>query len=336
MLTSPLLETKTGFVSDILIPVWNQRARTTRCLKSLFDCPEADRDFRLILIDNASDAETRNFLIAFQAQHPNQVMLLRNETNLGFVQAINQGLAVSTSPYVCLLNNDTIVYPGWLSRMIRTAELCPEIGVVNPGPYGLGYNKPWFQSWKKFSQRTAQREKGKWREMALASGYCMLIKRGVLEKIGSLNAGYGMGYYEDSDFSRRAIEAGFLCVQARDAMVYHEESRSFRMIKKKKEIAGANQKKFEENFGRPSRYAYCLQPSLLKADKKQALAQEWLQLARANHKVFVYLPRGQSFPGLHEHREIRVVFLPRWGFSFWCALAIRMKKKKFDRVHIIA
>ena len=56
----------------------------------------------------------------------------RTEHNRGFVKTANAGLALTTAPYVCVLNSDTLVTAGWLERLVRCAESDPAIMVVNP------------------------------------------------------------------------------------------------------------------------------------------------------------------------------------------------------------
>ena len=122
---------------DIVIPVWNQPLLTKDCVDSIIkntDC----LDYRLIIIDNASDEETKRYLESLKSSTSPRVFLVRNENNLGFVRAANQGMRLSEAPYVCLINNDTIAAKGWLSEMIRIADSSANIGLVNPSSNNLG------------------------------------------------------------------------------------------------------------------------------------------------------------------------------------------------------
>ena len=97
---------------DIVIPVWNNKEVTQRCLESIFDNTHCE--YRLIIIDNASDASTRQYLDQVKLSRPDKVLLIANEENVGFTKAVNQGIKVSSSDYVCINNNDIIVSDGWL------------------------------------------------------------------------------------------------------------------------------------------------------------------------------------------------------------------------------
>src|SRR3990167_9235110 len=121
-------------ICDIIIPVWNQLEFTKNCIDSI---SKNTRDFRLIIIDNASDSQTRDFLGALK-DRGDPILLVRNEQNLGFVKAANQGMRLSDAPYICLLNNDTLVTAGWLEEMVSILEKNPNIGLLNPSSNTLG------------------------------------------------------------------------------------------------------------------------------------------------------------------------------------------------------
>src|SRR5207245_11399804 len=58
--------------------------------------------------------------------------VIRNEDNRGFPAAANQGLRAATGRQVLLLNNDTIVTTGWLTRLLRALHSDPRVGLVGP------------------------------------------------------------------------------------------------------------------------------------------------------------------------------------------------------------
>ena len=113
---------------DIIIPVWNQLERTRECIDSVRENTRAS--YRLVIIDNASDKPTKEYLESLRGALPG-IVLKRNKDNLGFIKVVNQGMKESNSEYVCVLNNDTVVTAGWLSEMIGVAGSEGGIGVVN-------------------------------------------------------------------------------------------------------------------------------------------------------------------------------------------------------------
>ena len=105
---------------DIIVPVWNEPERTASCVEHIFE--NTRYPYRLILIDNASEPETRNYLEGLKKSRKAEVIIIRNNENLGFVKAVNQGLKLSEGPYVCILNNDTLPGAGWLAELVEFAE----------------------------------------------------------------------------------------------------------------------------------------------------------------------------------------------------------------------
>jgi glycosyltransferase involved in cell wall biosynthesis len=81
---------------DIIIPIWNQMSLTKRCLESIRE--KTGIPYRLILIDNGSEEETRQYLASLAGNGGWRGVLIRNDENLGYIRAINQGLRVSTAP----------------------------------------------------------------------------------------------------------------------------------------------------------------------------------------------------------------------------------------------
>ena len=58
-------------------------------------------------------------------------------------------------------------------------------------------------------------------------GFCLLTRRDVVDRIGLLDEQFGIGNFEDDDFCRRALQAGFRALIAVDAFVHHFGGRTF-------------------------------------------------------------------------------------------------------------
>ncbi|MBN2453522.1 MAG: glycosyltransferase family 2 protein [Candidatus Omnitrophica bacterium] len=206
---------------DIIIPVWNQPEHTRTCIEHIVR--NTKFPYRLILVDNGSSAETKEYLEKLAVESAGK-LLIRNENNMGFVKAVNQGLKASDAPYVCVMNNDTIPARGWLENMIEFAEEHPDVGLLNPQCDGHG-----SAAIDTHAERLA-RNKGAYMEMNQCFGYCMLIKREVIDKIGYLDEAFGVGNYDDTDYSMRAGKAGYRCVNVHSSYVYHKKHVSFRAM----------------------------------------------------------------------------------------------------------
>ena len=85
---------------DIVIPIWNQMDLTQRCVESVLR--NTPGPIRLILIDNGSEPPTQEVLSRLRAEGRVPVSLIRNERNLGFIRATNQGIRACTAPWATM------------------------------------------------------------------------------------------------------------------------------------------------------------------------------------------------------------------------------------------
>ncbi|MBN2453518.1 MAG: glycosyltransferase family 2 protein [Candidatus Omnitrophica bacterium] len=311
---------------DIIIPVWNQPAKTRDCIESLKD--NSGGDWRLIIIDNASGKETRQYLEEVAASAAFPVKLIRNEENLGFIKAVNQGIAASDAPFVCLLNNDTIVTRLWLDEMIAVAESAPDIGIVNPSSNNLGQKPAHGEPIELYAEKIRS-ERGRSIELGAAIGFCMLIKRDLIKKIGVFDEIYGMGNFEDTDFSRRAAREGYRPVRACGAYVYHRENSSFGTVRTFDEDFNRNREIFEFRWGRPKRVAYVLDRYDTNILKR--LETDSMKLARSGNRVWFFRRDKASIPS---HSNIIAADLPLGSFYLNAAVKILTKKKKFSEIFV--
>jgi GT2 family glycosyltransferase len=239
--------TPSDLLCDIIIPVWNQWSLTQACLLSVIR--KTRISFRFILVDNGSEEKTRRGLEKIALDPALKTILLRNEKNLGYVKAINQGLIISTAPFVCLLNNDVEVTQGWLEKMIAFAESRPDAGLVNclqnDNP---GRDAP--EDLEAFARTQVDRPDA-WEELDHCSGNCLLIKREVIERIGYFDEQFGLGHWEDNDYSRRAQQSGYRCLRLRDTVSAHPSS-----FEKFPAGGGSKNRNLLRRWGKPLRVIY--------------------------------------------------------------------------------
>jgi len=313
---------------DIIMPAWNQLDYTATCLDSVFNYTRIP--YTMIIVDNASDQQAAQYLDSVKARNPAQVILVRNTENLGFVKAVNQGIKESTAPYICLLNNDTQVTEGWLTEMFKVAESRKDIGIVNPNSNTLGCNLKKEQSLETIAIELKSYA-GEYSELAWGHGFCMLIKRKVIQEVGLFDEIYGMGTFEDADFSKRAQRLGYLCVCAKAAYVYHHEKRSFIKFKKFDQTFERNRQIFYARWGRVQRILYVLTKD--NHGYVEKIDREALKLARQGNVIWIFLKNrdGQKYK---THSNIYAYSLSEAFFnliSFW---RILKRKKKFDKIYV--
>ena len=287
---------------DVVIPAWNHPDLTRDCVQSLLEHTEIPA--RLIIVDNGSDPETIQILRSFKGNDRVALQILYNSTNEGFSKACNRGMRISDADYICLLNNDTLVTHGWLSEMIRIANTQQEIGIVNPASNTFGEPPNRILPEKEVI------------EMGSSIGFCLLIKRQVIEKIGYLDEGFEQAYYEDVDYCFRAKQAGFLCVLAQRAYVFHVGEAS--SPSKRPAYVERNRQRFLQKWGPAQRILYPidLEKQWVESDQFPRTLFTLVQHTRNAHAfidIHCYNPHGYtkeaSFrqAGLIEHADIHFI-----------------------------
>lgn len=241
--------------ASIVVLAYNQLEYTKQCLDSIFR--ETHEPFELICIDNGSSDGTAEYLQELRLREP-RLRVIRNERNLGFAYACNQGLAAAQGDYVVLLNNDIVVTPSWLTRMMIPCEVDPKIGIVGPRSnytagiqllQGVNYGDN-LEKMRVFAEKWQKENIGFGWEVTRVIGFCMLIKREVIETIGGFDTRFGIGNFEDDDYCLRAMAAGFKVRVANDVFVHHYGSKSFSQLKVDyRTVLERNWFKFKEKWG---------------------------------------------------------------------------------------
>lgn len=311
---------------DIIVPVWNQLAFTKDCIDSIKK--NTSGKYGIIVIDNASDAETKKYLETLKASAALPLKLIRNEENKGFVKAVNQGLSASDAPLLCLLNNDTLVTKGWLEEMIAVANSSTDIGIVNPSSNNLGQKPADGEPVALYAEKIRQNS-GQSVELGAAIGFCMLIKRDLISKVGLFDEVYGMGNFEDTDFSRKAVKEGYKCVRACGAYVYHRENSSFSKVRTFDNDFKRNKEIFEFRWGKPGRIAYIL--DLYDANILKRLEADSLKLARGGNWIWFFTKNGEQIP---IHSNIITVASDKGNFYLNTTFRILTKKKRFSEIFV--
>ncbi len=239
---------------DVVICVHDALADVEACLESLLRTTTPP--YRLLLVDDGSAAATRDFLVEFVADQA--ATLVRNESARGYTVAANQGLRETTGEYVVLLNSDTVLTPGWLDRMVACAESDPGIGIVGPLSNTASWQSvpsvfdrdgdwaanplPAGETVDGMARLVAQASPGLYPRIPFLNGFCLLIRRRVIEAIGYLDdATFPQGYGEENDYCIRARRAGFSTAVAGDAYVWHAQSRSFSHEERKRLVRASDQ-----------------------------------------------------------------------------------------------
>ncbi|MGB2706209.1 MAG: glycosyltransferase family 2 protein [Candidatus Omnitrophota bacterium] len=314
---------------DIIIPVWNHPDLTRGCIDSIKR--HTRFPYRIVAVDNASDPPTRDYLDSLQ-KHDGRVVVIRNEKNEGFVKAVNQGMRFSDAGYVCILNNDTVVTDGWLGEMVDILRKNDGIGIINPSS-NTSCQFPGEMDIDTYAE-TLKTLKGEYQELYTCRAFAMVVERKVIDEIGYLDDVYGMGYFDDTDYCKRAQKLGFRTVRAKASYVYHKERQSFDKIKERSAIFSENEDKFIRKWGRQLRVAYIL-PVLGKTDEIKKISSNINRIAKIGHQVWIFTKRGID-PRLMliDHENIRFFYYP--GIFFPLTVLYKVwKRKKKKKLHMI-
>ncbi|HUF17879.1 MAG TPA: glycosyltransferase [Thermoanaerobaculia bacterium] len=238
---------------SIVVVTFDNLAFTRQCLESVFS-NTLHPNFEVIVVDNASSDGTREYLSRVETEHQN-VRIILNDTNTGFAHANNQGLRAASGDFLVLLNNDTVVPRGWLSGLLRHLR-DPEVGLVNSVTNFSGNESRIDVSYsdmagmEEFAARYTAEHFGEMFDIRVAAMYCVAMRCDVFESVGSLDETFGIGMFEDDDYSHRMRLAGYRVVCAEDSFVHHFGQASFKKLhaEEYQKIWDANQTHFQKKW----------------------------------------------------------------------------------------
>src|SRR5260370_40393634 len=144
-----------------------------------------------------------------------RIHVIRNATNVGFPAGCNQGLQRARGRYVVFLNNDTIVTEGWLEGLVRWSLFeWPKVGMVGPvtnfssQPQQIGVDYQELSGLPGFAVRQRNKFANQAQRVERLTGFCLLVRREVLDKIGGFDERFGLGFFDDEALCGPALSAG--------------------------------------------------------------------------------------------------------------------------------
>lgn len=214
---------------SIIIPSFNTKEMTIRCLKSLTSLKTGTE---IIVVDNESKDETVEEIK--KIKDIKNIKIIKNKENLGFAKAINQGLETARGKYILILNSDTIIQNNTIDNEIKFLETYPEVGAVgcqlkNPDgsiqPSGGYLPNLWrVFLWMSFIEdlpiikkivkpyHVTDREFFTHQHyLGWVSGAFILTKKEVIEKVGLFDEQIFM-YVEEVEWFMRLNKAGYKIV----------------------------------------------------------------------------------------------------------------------------
>jgi len=219
-------------VSLVVLGFRNFDVTTRACLESLlpwFDDPEVE----VLVVDNGSPDESAQKTAAWCAAHP-RIKCLLSESNRGFAGGMNWGAAQARGDWLLLVNNDTIFPAGTLDALKRVIREAPsDVAMLGPVTNAAGNGQ---RLWKPGATHDEWLKIGRWinehptHQMMPAyrcDFFCIAIRREAWDQLGGLDLAFGLGYYEDFDFSLRLAKAGYRQMITEDVFILHAGSATF-------------------------------------------------------------------------------------------------------------
>ncbi|MGE0622624.1 MAG: glycosyltransferase family 2 protein [Pseudomonadales bacterium] len=236
---------------SIIVISYNTRDITLSCLSSIYES-DPICTAEVIVVDNASEDSSADLI---ESQFPS-VMLIRNESNLGFAAANNQAFEIATGRYLLLLNSDTVVLGDVLDRSVQFMDARIEVGVLgcrvlNPDKtmqstcfmfpsllnvilMTTGLSKlPWprflgradMKHWKRDSER----------DVDVVTGCYMMVRREAMEEVGRLDDSFFF-CGEETDWCYRFKKADWRVVFSPVGEIIHIGNASGRRFEAKRDL----------------------------------------------------------------------------------------------------
>lgn len=224
---------------DIVVPVYNAYEFTEECIKSILRNTDLNKHSLILINDKSPDEKILPMLKKYKQENPDKnIIVLDNEQNLGFVGTVNKGMQYSKNDII-LLNSDTEVTKNWIEKISQCAYSNQYIATVTPltnngticsvPNFGIDNELPEGMTLEEYAEMIEKISSNRYPELTTGNGFCMFIKRSVIDELGLFDAEtFGKGYGEENDFCYRALDHGYTNVLCDNTFVYHKGTQSFK------------------------------------------------------------------------------------------------------------
>ncbi len=240
---------------SVVILSYNNFIETTGpCLESLGQVQ--DPDLEIVVVDNNSDVSTCRALVE-AAERDGRIKLILNKRNRGYAGGNNDGVAAASSDLIVLLNSDTRVLKNSLSLLAATLRAATTPLVLGPVTNAAGTEQQIFCDGDTVEDILLQG--ATWSKNGCGSFFptdkltffCVAMNRTTYLDLDGLDESFGVGFYEDADFCRRAFLRGASLQVMEEAFVYHQGSASFgKEPEKVRQLLKTNSRRFRKKHGK--------------------------------------------------------------------------------------
>ena len=221
-----------SFKLSIITPVYNNLECTKIFVSEV--AKNTVSDYQLIVINNNSTDGTCEYLKTIE--NLKNIIIIDNKKNMGFSHANNQGLDIADSKYICFLNNDVLLYPGWDLDLINPFNIYDDIGATGPvtnncagiqsEDYGLKNISS--ESYRAIAELRSKKLRNNYREYHRVIGFCLLAEANLIKEIKGYDESFNIGNYEDDDLCIRILLRKKKIIICENAFIYHFGSQSFK------------------------------------------------------------------------------------------------------------
>lgn len=240
--SAPGKEPKKGFTSIIIPAYLNSYSifhYTGNCIGSVREHTDKEKTpYEIIFIINgATDIKFDNL------QQTKAHKIIRNEENKGYATAVNQGIRVAQGEYICILNNDTMVFNHWLEDM---QEALDSLDLVMATPM---YGKPFARAVeseelrKETLQKPIQETFSDFKDFS-----CVLTRKEMFDQIGLFDEKFFM-YGEDLDLIRRMDKENLKHASTKRVNITHIIGGTSNSISETPEIMNESKAILKEKWG---------------------------------------------------------------------------------------
>lgn len=279
------------WLSLVVLGFRNFDLTTRACLDSLAPWLQ-DSEIEVLVIDNGSPDDSGQKTAQWCAANP-QARCLLSESNRGFAGGMNWGAAQARGQWLLLVNNDTIFPAGTLDALKRVISEAPaDVAMLGPVTNAAGNGQ---RLWKPGATHEEWLQIGQWLNehptQQLMPAYrcdffCIAIRRDAWDRLGGLDLDFGLGYYEDFDFSLRLAKAGYRQMITEDVFILHVGSATFKASARAKALIKRNKKLLKSKHP-DARFEHTRLGNLavLQAYKALALANQWTPELQARKQL---------------------------------------------------
>ena len=235
-------------MKSIIIPVFNHHDMTNECIYAVM---ETTQDCEIIVVDNGSNPPYKPPFTGFA-----DCLIIRNEENMGFPAAVNQGIKQAKGDIIILLNNDVIVTPKWADMLEKALN---EYSIVGPTTnYCAGLQKIAVEFYgdkndlNKVAQGQTEEYGGETQAVNWVIGFCMAFRKSLIDEIGYFDESLWPCCGEEIDICLRARQAGHNVGIVLGCFVHHEGSQTFINMEgiDYKDLCFKNERHLEKNWGK--------------------------------------------------------------------------------------